>query len=560
VPVDRGLYPQDWRCRYTIEYTGPHSDDQKRDFVALTANPLSLFIRAFTKFGEFECNDSCTCNNKVALVERLAQNASKAGPKPFPPSDSHAEVELRKTFRMFAQNFRSETSGEPLTADETYLAFKAKNDQISSQLGLLGFHTCVADPERYRRSYEYWKEISGCPVDRPMTWCLMPSQFLFKRWANVRPFAKVESISVSKWPRNISPRHPHFNFLWAQFTKPMESYFYHHLGASGALRRWCPAGKENGVRNPWIGKSMNKIQRGDAIAYKIDLFKRRFGVHPVVISTDCTGLDAHVTAGVIKCENALWSDCFPNQSSFLKKLTRMFELNRFSTDGVRGEVRGARMSGDMHTGLGNTILTVGMVVTSFRLMHIDRYDIFADGDDTLVFVHPDDLGQVLVELPQQFLTFGQELKLEKVARTIFDVEWCQSKIIRVQVDGEGHYMMVQNPHKTFATMGSHIHCRTDSGAVQYFADVLYSYSIMYSPIPFFRKLATYRESHDVRVRRLQPGLAFELINNSKLHCSAGPDTLTDYCAAWDMDPSVYAGHHSGNPVELRGAVAAMGRG
>lgn len=527
VPVPPEAYPEDWRCKYTIESTPAHSDDPKRDIVKLTMNPLSAFIRSFTKFGEFQCNDSCACNNKVALVERLAQNASKDGPQPFPKSDDYYEAQLGKTLQMFAQNFRDHTSGEPLTAEECYQAFKGKNDQIESQLGMLGFHTCVADPDRYRRSYEYWKEICGVRITEAIDYCLMPGKWLYEKFAVVRPFAKVESISVKKWPRNISPRHPHFNFLWAQFTKPMESYFYKHLSATGPLARWCVQ-RESGVQNPWIGKSMNKIQRGDAVGYKYRLFRQRWGVDPLVLSTDCTGFDSHVTQGVIKVENRFYQNCFVKHRSFLRELTKCFEVNNFNTNGVRGKVRGSRMSGDMHTGLGNTVVILGMLVTSFRMMEITRYDLLSDGDDCLVFVHPDDLAIVLKSLPEHFLAFGQELRVEKVARNIFEVEWCQCKLVRVDVDGEEHYMFVQDPHKTFATMGSHIHCRTNEGAFKYFADVLFAYSVMYSSIPLFRKLATYRVSSDVRTRRLMPGLAFDLLNNSRLHAAENSNTLSDY--------------------------------
>jgi len=550
-----GDVPQHWRVKYTLDYIQPHSIDSKRDFVSLTTNPLSSFIRSFTKFGNYYCNDSCSCNNAVALVERLFQNATKNGPRPFPPSDPFYEQELGKTFRMFSANFREHTSGEALTAEECFCAFKAQNDKIESQLGMLGFHTSVADPERYRRSYEYWKEIMNLPLHEALNYTLTPPEFMYSRWAKVRPFAKVESIDRDKWPRNISPRHPHFNFLWAQFTKPMESYFYHHLSASGHLKAGCPLGKEPGVRNPWIGKSMNKLQRGNAVKYKFDLFERTHGVKPIVISTDGVGFDAHMTQGVIKQENKCWQNCFPSHRVFLQKLTKSFEENNLVSDGVRGKIRGTRMSGDMHTGLGNTIVTIGMIVTSMRLMGIKRYDIFADGDDTLIFVHPDDLGQVMRELPINFLGFGHELKMEKIATNIFEVEWCQSKIVRVTKEGVTQFIFVQNPHKTFATMGSHIHCRDNVSAFKYYGDVLYAYSRMYSCIPLFRKLAGYRESHDVRVRRLQPGIALELINNAHLDCVEGPDTLSDYCQAWDLDPSIYQGHMTGDPDELRAAIA-----
>jgi len=537
---------------YTIRDTPAHQNNPNRDIVHLTLDPLCYFIKAFTKFGEYQCNDSCDCNNKVALVERLAQNASAAGPQPFPPSSLLYERELRKTLKMFSRNFRDHTSKTPLTGYECMKAFRGRNQDIETQLGMLGFHTSVAAPRRYEEVYDYWKEQYAITDELDFT--LNPSVNQFKKYSNVRPFAKVESISTAKWPRNISPRNPRFNFLWAQFTKPMESYFYKHLSATGSLSG-VSTHVEPGIPNPWIGKSMNKKQRGDAVMYKISLFRKKYGVDPIVVPTDCTGLDAHITRGVIKEENRLYVDCFPSHREFLRDLTACFEENKFSGCGINGVVQGARMSGDMHTGLGNSLVVCAFNVTAFRMMGISSFDMLSDGDDCLLFIHPRDFARVEVELPQHYLGFGQELRLDKAAHHWSEIEWCQCKLVRAFVDGEECHIFVQNPHKVFATMGSHIHCRDNAAAEQYFGDVLYAFSVMYSFVPFFRELAALRKSVDTRQRRLQPGLANELIHNHKIHAQESPNTLDDYCRAFSLDPAIFVGHLAGDTDSLREALA-----
>jgi hypothetical protein len=544
--------PDDWRCKYRISSVPPHPPNQERDSIKLTLNPLSYFIRSFTKFGQFECNDSCQHNNTVALVERLALNASKDGPKPYPPSDPAMMKELRKTLAAFARNFHQHTSGEPLTADETAAAFRGKNERIESALGRLGFHSCVKDPDRYDNAFLTLKTDLG--LLGVINHVLMPPVAYLRRFATVRPFGKVEFLSTMKWPRNISPRHPVFNFVWAQFTKPLEAYFYKHLSASGNLSRWCPQGKESGVNNPWVGKGLNKLQRGQLIRYKIEYFKRMFGVHPVVLSTDCTGYDGHMTEDCIKEENHFYSSCYPNQRAYLVKLLKLVAKNRFYSDGVRGVLKGGRMSGDMHTGLGNTVMNVAFIVTSFRMLKITRYDILADGDDTLIFVHPEDIERVKAELPSYYLKFGHELKVEKVVDDIFDIEWCQTRVVRAKQGDEVVHVCVNNPNKIFATMGSHIHCRDNHNAYLFFSDVSYAYSIIYSFVPFICKLATWRTERDVHTRRLQPGLAMELIHNDH-ELSECDDTLTDYCRAFDLDMSVYRGMTAGGRGELAQAIA-----
>jgi len=515
-----------------------------------------------TKFHKFRCNDSCACNNQIALVERLLRNAQPGGiTAPFPQFDMTIEAELNRTFDAFATCFTEFTSGEPLTGYETKMAFKGRNSEIESQLGVLGFHTSVADPKRYERVSEELARILAVDEDSFRYHVIIMMPELYTKWGHIRPFAKVESISVEKFPRNISPRDPKFNFLWAQFTKPLESYFYTHLSAMGALSIWCPYSKEPGVSNPWIGKSLNKIERAMAVQYKFDLFRKMHGCNPFVFQTDCRGFDAHVTSQFTKCENRFYAKCYPKYAWYVKQLTKTFEINTFSGDGIRGKVKGARMSGDMHTGLGNTIDDLAMLVTSFRLMNIKRYDLFSDGDDTLVFVHPDDVEIVRTQLPQFFLRMGHELTVDGITDDIMQVTWCQSKIVRVLRDGQTVPMFVQNPLKTFATMGSHIHARTAKEAEQYFSDVCYAHSVLYSTIPLFRKLGLMRANREVRTRRISPGLSHELLKHRNVHVEEGPDTMSDYCQAFGIPPSLYRGDGLESPSEIHSAiVSAFSRG
>jgi len=535
--------PESWRCKYIINTTLSHGDDPKRRYVRFTVNTLQNYIRTFTKFGKFQCNDSCACNNRVALIERVIFNA---GPDKnqglYPQSQPWALERVKRVFRAMAQNFRDHTAHTPLTAEETMLAFKAKNDNIKSQLEMLDFNTCVKDPERYKRSYEYWKETLCLPGTVDFTLC--PSIHLTNKWGKVRPFAKVESISTEKWPRNISPRHPHFNFIWAQFTKPLEAYFYKNLGAYGALKRFNPHGNEAGIPNRYIGKGLNKLQRGKLLEYKYNFFYKIWNVIPIVLSTDCTGFDAHMTELFINLEVLFFLLCYLEYKRWLKEFLGVVIENDMISDQIRIWLKGGRMSGDMHTGFGNSMDVCAMIIAFFDWIGIRRYDILCDGDDTLVFIHPDDFEVVPIKMKEFFLACGHELKIEKVARTIFDVEWCQTRPIRVYDDSEGRetFVMVQNPLKTFATMGSHIHCRTPDEAYSFFADVLYAYSIIYHFIPLYSGLGGLRQGIKPKGRTILPGLAEQLVHREQhLRCSS--NTLVDWCNAFGLGQADFEGVH-----------------
>jgi len=293
------------------------------------------------------------------------------------------------------------------------------------------------------------------------------------------------------------------------------------------------------------------VQRAAAVKYKIDLFMRVYGVHPAVFQSDCTGWDAHMTYTLCTLECLFYCMCFPKWNWYVSQLVECLVENKFSGNGIRGKVRGARMSGDMHTGLGNTLIMLALLVTAFRLLDIKRYDLLSDGDDTLIFIHPDDVAFVTKNLVETFLRMGHELRIEGVAASIYDITWCQCKIVRVMENNAEVGMFVQNPLKTFATLGSHIHARTLHDAYQYFADVLYAYSILYSAIPLFRKLGVMRAIRDKRTRRISPGLTNELLG--RVHVTEGPNTLYDYCTAFNISPSLYRG----DGVTLFGFIRAL---
>jgi len=82
------------------------------------------------------------------------------------------------------------------------------------------------------------------------------------------------------------------------------------------------------------------------------------------------------------------------------------------------------MSGDYNTALGNCLLMTAMAFNVFQSLGI-KYDIMDDGDDCLIIIDKRDRSK-LDCLPQRFLDFGHELKVENLAEYIEDVRFCQS--------------------------------------------------------------------------------------------------------------------------------------
>lgn len=87
------------------------------------------------------------------------------------------------------------------------------------------------------------------------------------------------------------------------------------------------------------------------------------------------------------------------------------------------------MSGDMNTALGNCLLMIAMVFAAMRQLLVRRWDLLDDGDDCLVLCEEEDFEQLKSQLPAVFLKYGQELKVENIARDIRDVVFCQSRVV-----------------------------------------------------------------------------------------------------------------------------------
>lgn len=130
---------------------------------------------------------------------------------------------------------------------------------------------------------------------------------------------------------------------------------------------------------------------------------------------------------------------------FAKLLSWQLHNEGFTRTGVRYRTRGGRMSGDMNTALGNCVLMI-LMVSAF--MAGRKYDILDDGDDCLLIIEEDELDWVIANVHRVFLTFGMEIKVENVAATLENVEWCQSHPIQY---APGAYKFVRNPFKVFST-------------------------------------------------------------------------------------------------------------
>jgi len=168
-------------------------------------------------------------------------------------------------------------------------------------------------------------------------------------------------------------------------------------------------------------------------------------IKPVVVSLDMSRFDQHVHVRQLQVEHSVYLRSNPDPY-FARLLSWQLKNEVKSNIGFKYTAEGRRMSGDMNTALGNCIIVLSMVVGMFENILRIPYDVFDDGDDCLVIVEEEDMTSFMTVTPWYMLQCGHEVKVENIAKTLEDVEWCQSKPIFTGVN----WKFVRNPFKTMS--------------------------------------------------------------------------------------------------------------
>lgn len=263
-----------------------------------------------------------------------------------------------------------------------------------------------------------------------------------RRISRLSSFIKPEKISDdSRDPRMIQARSLDYNYMVGNFLKPIE----HKLYAMNSRRFKIVPGKGR-----VIAKNLNLQQRAKHILAKFNQFRK-----PICYSIDCSRFDAHVTTQQLEAEFQVYLGAYRGEDrSRLHNLLKQQLCNRGVTKhGIVYTSPGGRSSGDMNTALGNCILMTGMLAVCSKVIGFKRFDLFVDGDDTLIFASKDD-EQAVHQMVSLMSAFGHEVKLENRAERIEDIVHCQAKLVET-ANGP---IMCQDPVRVLSrTLVSHKH-------------------------------------------------------------------------------------------------------
>lgn len=287
-----------------------------------------------------------------------------------------------------------------------------------------------AKRERYHEAFLSLKERPFEPADAKVK-CFVKSE-LTKRKAG--RFYK---------PRMIQFRSARFLVHIARYIKPIEEVVYH------LKNFFTKAGPE-------CAKKMNVQKRGESLQRIANAV-----ADPILAGLDCTAFDAHINSDLLDVEFAFykamaasagWGRCHIGTMMRALRLQKKNHVSGTFPDGmISYTVTGNRMSGDLNTALGNTVIMCLALTHALRQLGVQGFGILDDGDDcTLIVPGAHVRGTDFpAQLQARFFEYGLTLKVDQFEPLVHleQIEFCQSRPVAMG----NSYVMVRDFRKVFAT-------------------------------------------------------------------------------------------------------------
>lgn len=342
-------------------------------------------------------NADCTVDN---LVHTLEKRVYIATPRWDPPP------ELWKV-GMTAATRMGRRLGAPLTPEELDEVFQ-------------GF------PVRKRNLYK--SELEK-PFDPKKSRC---TGFLKDEWTKLKENWKSRVIQF---------RDPHYLAHLMRLYRPIEKLIYKCKYAFNKCQKYTCA------------KGLNFLERMSYLEELVSELK-----DPYVVDIDGSAFDAHVVEKALKFEWACYGKAAKTAgwSRFDVDQLKQFGLRQLvnkvkarCVDGfVSWTVRGNRMSGDLNTGAGNSLLQMSFIAAAMAMLRIPEecWRMLVDGDDAVLLVEGA-YRHLLDQLPGIFRRFAQEVKIGSVKKVTLDsmevIDFCQCRPVRVN----GKWRLIRAPIK-----------------------------------------------------------------------------------------------------------------
>lgn len=252
----------------------------------------------------------------------------------------------------------------------------------------------------------------------------------------IRSFVKVEKADYTKLPakqpRMIQYRAPRFTACLAKYLAPIEHYFVHEC-----YRQPLAKGKNQRGRAKQLLRTVRRFPGG------------------VIVCIDQTNFDSHIVQDAIRETHHVYKMMLglPRGKANIeldKLLKAQLASKGKSRHGVKYHIKGTRISGDIDTGLGNSVVNLMLLCGVMADIPRHEWDCVVDGDDCYIVISANyaDAGIRALD-PANFLKYGMESRTEVITREIHEVEFCQSKLVYLD-DGP---RMIRKPTRVLARSG-----------------------------------------------------------------------------------------------------------
>lgn len=279
-----------------------------------------------------------------------------------------------------------------------------------------------------------------------------------KKHSSTSAFVKNELYSEIKPPRMIINRDTRFNLDYGRFTIPLEHCM---------------------MNIPQFSKGKNFIERGkqfgDLVYQEGTWFLE--GDASKFEGTQRPELLDHIELGI-------WKRLL--NSKEYQHILKIFEAKMIkrgiTMNGVKFKFKGCRGSGDMDTGLFNSILMY-IACRYFEIMNKFPWSgkFIVDGDDNVMKIPRIDT------YIDTFAHFGFDAKLI-IRKDYHDVDYCSGKFIKAN---DKQFMYVQNIVKIINNMSVFRKIKFDHCKSQYYHSLGYMYKVIYGDLPMFKQFSEF---------------------------------------------------------------------
>lgn len=283
----------------------------------------------------------------------------------------------------------------------------------------------------------------------------------------------------------------------------------------------------------------NKDQFGKGnnteIASKIYKLSKKYKYY-----TECdhSTFDAHVTPEMLRLTHTFYQSCY-GHDEYLRKLSKKTINNGCKTrDGIKYRVKGTRMSGDVDTSLGNSLINYAILKDSVNKL-VGKCEIIVNGDDSIIFSRKAIPTQ---ELTNSLKTYNMESKVQTSQTNIHKVEFCRQRLI---INSLGQAALMIDPERLIDIYGMTYKQQRDY--VEYLRQVcMCNIAInIKNPLAQYWSMI-YKESYDKPINlceifgyeyiELRTKLtAIKELNNNPLEYDSGEFNQTVYAAWGNLD-------------------------